>query len=66
MKNIAKTCFVTAVIFALVGMTWGIQMSVTHDHTLSPAHGHLNLLGFVAMAVYGPYYAVSPEVGQSR
>ncbi|PSL13591.1 hypothetical protein [Shimia abyssi] len=66
MKNIAKTCFVTAVLFALVGMGWGIQMSATHDHTLSPAHGHLNLLGFVAMAVYGSYYAVSPEAGQSR
>ncbi|MEP4337912.1 MAG: hypothetical protein ABJ360_16340 [Roseobacter sp.] len=66
MKNIAKTCFVTAVLFALVGMGWGIQMSATHDHTLSPAHGHLNLLGFVAMAVYGAYFAVSPEAGQSR
>ncbi|MEO9823525.1 MAG: hypothetical protein ABJF50_03785 [Paracoccaceae bacterium] len=66
MKNIAKTCFVTAVLFALIGMAWGIQMSATHDHTLSPAHGHLNLLGFVAMAVYGSYYAVSPEAGQSR
>ncbi|MEO9576526.1 MAG: hypothetical protein ABJ263_19720 [Tateyamaria sp.] len=41
-------------------------MSATHDHTLSPAHGHLNLLGFVAMAVYGAYFAVSPEAGQSR
>ena len=66
MKNIAKTCFATAVLFALVGMGWGIQMSANHDHTLSPAHGHLNLLGFVAMAVYGAYYAVSPEAGQSR
>jgi len=66
MKNIAKTCFVTAVLFALVGMGWGIQMSATHDHTLSPTHGHLNLLGFVTMAVYGAYYAVSPEAGQSR
>ena len=66
MKNIAKTCFVTAILFALVGMGWGIQMSAVHDHTLSPAHGHLNLVGFVAMAVYGAYYAVSPEAGQSR
>ncbi len=66
MKNIANTFFLTAVLSALIGMAWGIQMSATHDHSLSPAHGHLNLLGFVAMAVYGAFYAVSPEAGRSR
>lgn len=41
-------------------------MSATHDHTLSPAHGHLNLIGFVAMAVFGAYYALSPAATASR
>lgn len=66
MRNIATAFFLTAVVFALAGMVWGIQMSATHDHSLSPAHGHLNLLGFVAMAIYGAFYAVSPNAGQSR
>jgi hypothetical protein len=47
-------------------MAWGIQMSATHDHTLSPAHGHLNLIGFVAMSVFGTYYALSPAAAASR
>jgi hypothetical protein len=58
--------FVTAALCALCGMLWGIQMSATHDHTLSPAHGHLNLIGFVMMSVFGTYYALTPVAGGSR
>ncbi len=47
-------------------MAWGIQMSASHDHTLAPAHGHLNLIGFVAMAVFGTYYALTPIAVSSR
>ena len=66
MKNLPKLFFAAAALFALCGMIWGIQMSATHDHTLSPAHGHLNLIGFVMMAVFGTYYALTPEAGRSR
>lgn len=66
MKRIATLFFVTAVICALVGMAWGIQMSATQDHTLSPAHAHLNLIGFVVMAVFGTYYALTPSAAASR
>jgi hypothetical protein len=58
--------FAAAALFALCGMVWGIQMSATHDHTLSPAHGHLNLIGFVMMSVFGTYYALTPHAGRSR
>lgn len=66
MHNIATRFFATGAVFALCGMIWGIQMSATHDHTLSPAHGHLNLIGFVTMAVFGSYYALSPAATASR
>lgn len=58
--------FAAGAVFALIGMVWGIQMSATHDHTLSPAHGHLNLIGFVAMSVFGAFYALSPAASASR
>ena len=58
--------FATAAIFALCGMVWGIQMSASQDHTLSPAHGHLNLIGFVVMSVFGTYYALTPSANESR
>ena len=66
MKSLSTSFYMAAAIFALIGMIWGIQMSATHDHTLSPAHGHLNLLGFVAMAVFGTFYALSPDAARSR
>ncbi len=66
MTRLPTVFFATGAIFALLGMLWGIQMSASHDHTLSPAHGHLNLIGFVAMSVFGTYYALSPLAGSSR
>ena len=66
MTNAPKIFFATAAIFALLGMLWGIQMSASQDHTLSPAHGHLNLIGFVAMSIFGTYYALTPRACESR
>lgn len=66
MTRLPRLFFATAGLFALTGMVWGIQMSATHDHTLAPAHGHLNLIGFVAMAIFGTYYALSPAAAASR
>lgn len=64
--TLSKRFFAAGAIFALIGMVWGIQMSASHDHSLSPAHGHLNLIGFVAMSVFGAFYALSPAAGVSR
>lgn len=65
MTSLPKWFFATGAVFALLGMAWGIQMSATQDHTLSPAHGHLNLVGFVAMSVFGAYYALTPAAARS-
>lgn len=40
----------------LGGMSLGIVMGVSQDFTLSPAHAHLNLLGWVTLALYGLYH----------
>ena len=45
-------------------MVWGIQMSASQDHLLSPAHGHLNLLGWVSCAIYAFYYHLVPIAGE--
>jgi hypothetical protein len=49
-----------ASLFALAGMAWGIQMSISQDHTLAGAHAHNNLIGFVTMTIYGVYYRLVP------
>ena len=66
MKDLSKWFFAAGALCALAGMAWGIQMSATHDHTLSPAHGHLNLIGFVTLTIYGIYYALTPDAAQSK
>ena len=66
MKSIPSQFFATAAIFALIGMLWGIQMSASQDHSLSPAHRHLNLIGFVTMSLYAIYYALTPQAAGSR
>jgi len=54
--RIAYFCFITAVCAALVGMCLGIAMGISQDFSLAPAHAHLNLLGWVTMALYGLYH----------
>ena len=41
--------FFAAVIAVLVGMSWGIVMAISQDHSAMPAHAHLNLLGWVSL-----------------
>ncbi|MCF6219476.1 MAG: hypothetical protein L3J65_00025 [Robiginitomaculum sp.] len=66
MKTVPTLFFATGACFALLGMIWGIQMSATGDHSLSPAHGHLNLVGFVTMSIMGIYYALTPAAATSK
>ncbi len=60
MKGIARWFMLLALISVLAGMVWGIQMSASKDHLLSPAHGHLNLLGWVSCSIFAFYYHVLP------
>ncbi|SEO57460.1 hypothetical protein SAMN04490248_10739 [Salinihabitans flavidus] len=64
MRGVSLWFFATGVLFAVLGMIWGIQMSATADHTLSPAHAHLNLLGFVVFALAGLYYHLVPRAAE--
>ncbi|HRO12555.1 hypothetical protein [Amaricoccus sp.] len=54
--RIEQYCIAVAATAALCGMGLGIFMATNHDFTLMPAHAHLNLLGWVSMALYGLYY----------
>ena len=56
---------VSAVVL-LVGMVAGIAMGIKQDFLLSPAHAHLNLVGFVLPFVAGLYYRVVPAAAASR
>src|SRR5690348_16565011 len=59
MPRVSAAFFGAGVIFVLLGMVWGSVMGASHDFTLAPAHAHLNLLGWVTMALYGTFYALT-------
>ena len=60
MNTLARVCWITSPLYLLAGMIFGIWMAATGDHTLMPAHAHLNLVGGVLMAIFGAFYTLRP------
>src|ERR1043165_6895728 len=55
-----------AVLAGITGMAMGIAMAIGQDFTLAPAHAHLNLLGWVSLALYGLFYRAYPAASLGR
>jgi cbb3-type cytochrome oxidase subunit 1 len=58
--------FRLAVLFVVAGMAMGIGMAASQDHSIMPAHAHLNLLGWVSLFLFGIYYERRPALDMSR
>ena len=58
MPAVSKAFFTVGALCGLIGMVWGALMGASGDHSLYPAHAHLNLLGWVTLAIMGGYYAL--------
>jgi hypothetical protein len=58
--------FCSAVCLGIVGMTIGIIMAASGDHSVFPAHAHLNLLGWVSLFLIGIFYRFHPALDTSR
>jgi hypothetical protein len=65
MRNIAFYFFAAAVLCVTCGMFWGIHMAISGDHTMAPAHAHLNLVGWTTMGLFGLYYTVTPAAAET-
>jgi hypothetical protein len=59
MPRVSAAFFALGVVYLLLGMIWGAHMGASEDFTMVPAHAHLNLLGWVTMAIYGTFYALT-------
>lgn len=64
MPRVSLAFFTTAAVCGLIGMGWGSYMGASHDHTLFPAHAHLNLLGWVSLSIMGTFYALTGKSGR--
>lgn len=47
-------------------MGFGIYMSASGEHMMAPMHAHLNLLGWVTIALYGTFYTLVPQAAAGR
>jgi len=63
---LAVWCLRLSVIYLVVGMSMGMYMGMNQDFTLSPVHAHVNLLGFVVLALAGLVFVVFPELAATR
>jgi hypothetical protein len=59
MPRVSAAFFAIGVVYLLLGMSWGMHMGASADFAMAPAHAHLNLLGWVTMAIYGTFYALT-------
>lgn len=61
MPKISLVFFLAGPVYLLIGMAGGIYMGASDDHSLTPVHAHLNLIGFVVMSVMGTFYALARD-----
>lgn len=49
--------FATATVYILIGVLWGMAMSLSQNHATYSAHAHLNVIGWVSKGLMGLFYA---------
>ncbi|NBN65842.1 hypothetical protein GWI72_18930 [Microvirga tunisiensis] len=64
MRGLAFWFFISAMLYGLGGVAFGLQMATAHDHSLAAVQGHLNGLGCLAMGLFGLYYNAVPQAGE--
>lgn len=64
--NISNTFMRLGVLTLIGGMALGMWMGANQNFTLRPVHAHVNLLGFVAMMLFGLFYRAFPEAARSK
>ncbi len=54
-----------SVVYIMAGLLMGIGMAASQNHGMMPAHAHINLVGWVAMTIFGLVYRVYPNAAES-
>jgi hypothetical protein len=64
--NLANRLFKIAAIYFVAGSALGLAMGITGNFAPVPVHAHLNLLGWVSLALAGLLYRTHPLLAQTR
>ena len=55
-----------AVIYLIAGMSLGLFMGITQELQFHSVHAHINLLGWVSLAVAGFIFHLFPDLARTR
>lgn len=65
MRNIDRVFILTGALFAVFGLCLGLWMVAVNNFVYSKIHAHVNLLGWVTLAIYGIVYRLYPAMKDS-
>lgn len=62
---LSRRWFLCSISYLVIGIGMGVFMGASQDHSLFPAHAHINLLGWVTMVLTGLLYRSFPAAAES-
>lgn len=64
--NLSMRFLLTAALWGVIGMLLGIIMGAKQDFSMAPVHAHINLLGWVSLAIYGIVFRLYPVMTEGK
>ncbi|MFB3170454.1 cytochrome-c oxidase [Neobacillus sp. 179-C4.2 HS] len=61
-----KAYLKVATVYFTIGVLAGLTMGIIHDFRFTSVHAHVNLLGWVSMALFGLIYHFYPNAANSK
>jgi hypothetical protein len=66
MPMLAIRCLRLAGVYWIAGIVLGLVMGATQAFALAPVHAHMNLLGWVSLAIAALVFTIWPKTGTTR
>jgi cbb3-type cytochrome oxidase subunit 1 len=55
-----------AAVYFFIAVCLGLIMGIIHNFSFTSVHAHLNLLGWVSMAIFGLIYSIYPHAAETK
>jgi cbb3-type cytochrome oxidase subunit 1 len=63
---VGKAYLKIATVYFSIGVLAGLTMGIIHDFRFTSVHAHVNLLGWVTMALFGIIYHLYPNAANTK
>ena len=64
-ETLSRRWYLCAITYLVIGISLGVYMGASGNHSLFPAHAHINLVGWASMGLTGLLYRSFPAAAQS-